>query len=304
MIRRRLAGLAAAALLAGCGSGGGSASTASQTVRDRLDELAPAANLAHRGVGMNRPQSALPENSLAAFRLAMAQGADGIELDVEITADGRLVVMHDDRLERTTTCAGCVSAFTFAALRDCRLVNFAREVSAEPPPTLAEVYAALPSDALVNVELKVYGGACLTPTSGADALARRAVREVRALGVADRTLFSSFDEAAALAIKQIDPGLYSALLLRGVPAGTIEHAADLGLDALHPFFTEVDAAAIATARGLGLQVNLWTVVTRELLEQSLDKQPTAIITDEPEVLAQVLAERRAALRLSRADGDR
>ena len=304
MIRRLLAGLAAVPLLAGCGSGGGQMPPASQTVRERLDELAPAANLAHRGVGMNRPQSALPENSLAAFRLAMAQGADGIELDVEITADGRLVVMHDDRLERTTTCAGCVSAYTFAAVRDCRLVNFAREVSVEPPPTLAEVYAALPPDALVNVELKVYGGACLTPTSGADALARRAVREVRALGVADRTLFSSFDEVGG-AGDQADrsrPVLGPAGARR--PGRAIEHAAELGLDALHPFFTEVDAPAIASARGLGLQVNLWTVVTRELLEQSLDKQPTAIITDEPEVLAEILAERRAALGLSRAGGDR
>ncbi|MGH7786471.1 MAG: glycerophosphodiester phosphodiesterase [Candidatus Binatia bacterium] len=304
LIRRGLAALAALALLAGCGDGGDTAPPAVQTVRDRLDGLAPAANLAHRGVGMNRPQSALAENSLAAFRLAMAQGADGIELDVEITADGRLVVMHDDRLDRTTTCSGCVSAYPFAALRDCRLVNYAREVSAEPPPTLAEVYAALPADALVNVELKVYGGACLTPTTGAEALARRAVREVRGLGVADRTLFSSFDDAAAVAIKQIDAALYSALLVRGAPPGTIEHAADLGLDALHPFFTEVDAPAIATARGLGLQVNLWTVVTRELLEQALDKQPTAIITDEPDVLAEILAERRPARSVSRAGGDR
>jgi len=261
-------------------------------VRERLQDLAPAANLAHRGVGMNRPQSALPENSLAAFRHAMAQGADGVELDVELTADGRLVVMHDDRLDRTTTCTGCVSAYTFDAVRDCRLVNYARAASDEPPPTLAEVYAALPADALVNVELKVYGGACLTPTTGAEELTRRAMREVRGLGAADRTLFSSFDEAAALAVKEVDPALYSALLVRGVPAGTIERTAALGLDALHPFFTEVEAPAIALARDLGLQVNLWTVVTRELLEQALAKQPTAIITDEPEVLAEILAERR------------
>lgn len=277
---------------AGCGDdGGGTATESNEIVRQRIEALAPSANLGHRGTGPTRTQSQWPENSLAAFAAAMAQGADGIELDVELTADGELLVLHDDTLDRTTTCSGCLSAYSFAAARECRLLDGARQASGETLPTLAEVYDLLPRDALVNVELKVYGDACQTPDTGGAVLARRAAVEVQRLDAAARTLFSSFDRDALLVLKREFPQLYAAPLVGTPSLAGIEELADLGFDAIHPSHS-LDAERIAAARELGLQVNLWTVNGRGYLEGAVDKQPTAIITDEPGVLAEVLAARR------------
>lgn len=290
MSPRRWSPIALLLAVAACGGDGeGGGLPANQVVRERLAALAPA-NLAHRGSGPTRPLSDLPENSLAAFRDAIEQGADGVELDVGLTADGALVVLHDERLDRTTDCGGCLSAVTLAAVRQCRLTGGRGEVTDEPPPTLAEAYAVLPADALVNVELKV-PGACATATTGASALAAAAAVEVRRLGAAPRTLFSSFDLEAALAIKRADATLYAALLLGGVDAEDITAAVALGLDAIHPIWSGIGAELVATAQAQRLQVNLWTVNGRQFLSQSLAKGPDAIITDQPAVLAALLAER-------------
>ncbi|HEY8514684.1 MAG TPA: glycerophosphodiester phosphodiesterase family protein [Candidatus Binatia bacterium] len=287
--------LAALAVLAGGCSDSDSLSAG--IVRERIAALAPSANIGHRGTGHTRPGHPFPENSISSFLEAMRQGADGIELDVEITADGGLIVMHDDTLDRTTTCTGCVSAYTLDEVRACLLLDGDGQPTDEHPPTLAETYAALPPNALVNVELKVYGRDCLTPTTGAEALAQAAVTEVRALGVLDRSFFSSFDEHAAAAVKQIEPTAYSALLIDVAsslnPAEKIALALELGLDAIHPFFI-IDQESTQSALAAGLQANFWTVNTPEAMNESIDKGSTAIITDEPAILVEVLAERRGA----------
>lgn len=260
----------------------------------RVAALAPAANIGHRGAGTSNPGNPFPENSISSFREAMAQGADGVELDVELTADGELVVMHDDTLDRTTTCTGCVSAKTLAEIRQCRLLDGDGNVLDEAPPTLEESFAALPPDAIVNVELKVFGSDCLTETTGPEQLAQTAVRQVRDLGAGDRTIFSSFDPEAAAAVRNVSD-LYSALLL-GFTASAegswplgIARAKDLHLDAIHPAFV-MPREGIETARERGLQVNVWTVNEPEHMQRALDAGVTAIITDRPHVLVELLSE--------------
>lgn len=291
----------------GHGSSGGSSPTPTPTataiptpanlvIRERIASLVPSANLGHRGTGTNQDGNEFPENSLASFQQGIREGADGIELDVELTSDLELVVMHDDTLDRTTTCQGCVSAYTFEQVRACRLRNFAGTVSDEPPPTLAEVFAALPSDALVNIELKVYDRDCLTPTTGATALAQAAVAEVHDLGVADRSIFSSFSPEAAAAVKAVDPELYSALLIQGLKARNIDQTVDLGLDAIHPGgvfpFVQIPANLVADARSRGLQVNVWTVDDPSSIAAMIAAGATAIITNEPNLVAAEVAARR------------
>jgi glycerophosphoryl diester phosphodiesterase len=258
-------------------------------VRKRIAALAPAANLGHRGSGVSVPGRQLPENSIPSFLRAMQHGAHGVELDVEITADGQLVVMHDDTLDRTTTCTGCVSALGFDTLRHCRLRDGNGGTTAERPPALAEVYSALPPSALVNVELKVYEPRCRTASTGPRQLARAAVAEIKRLGVADRTIFSSFDEDAIVAVKTADATLYAALLFFEYRPERIEHAVQLGLDAIHPYHT-IAATEVQRALQAGLQVNVWTVNARPHLLESLEKGVSAIITDHPELLHQVRAE--------------
>ncbi len=259
-----------------------------EAVRQQIASLAPSANIGHRGTGPTRSGHALPENSIPSFVAAMAAGADGIELDVEITGDGQLIVMHDDDLDRTTNCRGCVSERTFDEIRACRLLDGAGVPTEEPPPTLEEVYAAVPSPALINVELKVFES-CLTDTTGPDALVPLALEEVTRLGEQDRTFFSSFDAEAAELVKLEQPEYYSALLLRVTDSAAVEQALLLGQDAIHPFAPLADAETVQAALDSGLQVNVWTVNDAVEMETNIQKGVTGIITDRPGVLADLLA---------------
>jgi glycerophosphoryl diester phosphodiesterase len=261
--------------------------------RDKVRALVfsrrPSANLGHRGTGTNTSDNPLPENSISSFMAAMEEGADGIELDVEITKDGKIIVMHDDTLDRTTNCTGCVSALDFDVIRACRLKNGAGILTDEPPPTLLEAYSAVATPALINVELKVFGEDCLTPTTGPEQLVPAVLEEVTAIGGENRTIFSSFDETAAEIVQLERPGYYSALLSIATGPPEVEKAVLLNQDAIHPYYLAIADTTVTEALEAGLQVNVWTVNTAEEMEAEIEKGSTAIITDEPDILADVLA---------------
>lgn len=247
----------------------------------------PSANLGHRGTGPTRPGHPFPENSISSFLAAMEQGADGISLDVEITKDGKLIVMHDDTVDRTTDCTGCVSEMTFDEIRGCRLLDGAGEPTDEPPPTLLETYSAIDSTAIIDLELKVFGDDCLTETTGPEQLTAAVLEEVARIGGERRTIFSSFDETVAGLVKTSRPGFYSALLSSNPGPDLVETALLLEQDAIHPLFS-VTADVVQEALDAGLQVNVWTVNMADLMQAQIDKGSTAIITDEPAILADLL----------------
>lgn len=250
----------------------------------------PSANLGHRGTGPKRPGHPFPENSISSFVAAMDEGADGVSLDVEITQDGGLIVMHDDTLNRTTDCTGCVSERTLDEIRACRLLDGDMNPTDERPPTLVEVYGALDDTALVDVELKVFGTDCLTDTTGPEQLVPLALDQVTQIGGENRTIFSSFDETAAGLVKMERPDFYSALLLPVTATGSegVETALRLNQDAIHPFVT-VTSDTVQQALDAGLDVNIWTANTTQSMQEQLDKGSTAIITDVPATLADLLA---------------
>jgi glycerophosphoryl diester phosphodiesterase len=265
-------------------------------VRVSIFSSSPSANIGHRGTGPTREGHLFPENSIPSFLAAMDEGADGIELDVEITQDGKLIVMHDDTVNRTTDCIGCVSQMTFEQVRACRLLDGAGNPTEEQPPTLPEIYSAIGGNALINVELKVFGEACMTDTTGPEQLVPLALDEVTRLGGEDRTIFSSFDETALELVKAERPGYYSAFLSLTTGPAEVEKALLLNQDAIHPFVA-VSADTVQGALDEGLQVNVWTLNTAgltdeelaDLMQEQIDKGATGIINDEPAILADLLA---------------
>jgi glycerophosphoryl diester phosphodiesterase len=259
------------------------------TVRAGILLRRPSANIGHRGTGVTGEDNPLPENSISSFMAAIDEGADGIELDVEITQDGKLIIMHDDTLDRTTNCTGCVSEMTFDEIRACRLRDGAGTVTEERPPTLLEAYNAVPDTALINVELKVFEGLCLTDTTGPEELVPLALEEVTRIGGESRTIFSSFDETAVELVKTERPEYYSALLPLATGPEEVEKALLLNQDAIHPFFS-VSEDTVRGALDEGLQVNVWTVDDAELMQAQIDKGSTAIITNNPAILAALLAD--------------
>ena len=152
--------------------------------------------LAHRGASAQET-----ENTLAAFRRAIALGADGVELDVQRCATGEVVVFHDDDLERLAGRPERVDRLSLSALREVRLAG-GGEI-----PTLAEALAAC-GDALVNIEIKYDGvlpGGCRALVAGvAEAVARA--------GAAERVLVSSFSPAAVWRWRALRPDVPCGLL--------------------------------------------------------------------------------------------
>ena len=107
--------------------------------------------IAHRG-----DVSAAPENTIPAFESALEAGADGIELDVRLTRDNRLVAIHDRTLDRTTSGRGMVDHQDLDVLQRLDAGSwFGPAFSGEPPPSLEQIFQALPRDFLINVEMKV-----------------------------------------------------------------------------------------------------------------------------------------------------
>lgn len=215
--------------------------------------------LGHRGASAEAP-----ENTLTAFRLALAQGADGVELDVQRAADGTPVVIHDHTLERTTSGAGRVDARTPAEL--ARLdAGDGRGV-----PTLAEAAAwAAESGAWLNVEIKAPGveAASLAVLEGA--------------GVLERVVFSSFHPAAVREVGRLAPGARRFLVTGEwndrVLAGVEETGA--GGVCLHdPLATPELLAGLAVR---GLPVVVWTVDEPARLRALLDAGVAAVITNHP-----------------------
>jgi glycerophosphoryl diester phosphodiesterase len=256
-------------------------------VAKRLSDVAPPANLGHRGTGPTRPGHPYPENSISAFLAAIDQGANGVELDVGLSRDAEILVMHDDRLDRTTDCSGCLSAMRLDDLRACRLLDGDGQPTEEHPPTLAEVYAALPERSLINVEIKMVGAACAGRQSEPALLVEAVLEEVIRLGEESRTLFSSFDEDVVGLIKELKPRLYCALVSKAPDRTLVDRALALGQDAIHPNHC-VSAETVRAALDAGLGVIVWDANTAEHMRAALDKGVTGIITNEPAVLAELL----------------
>lgn len=205
----------------------------------------PRVVIAHRGAS-----GTCPENTLAAFRRAAALGAHMIELDVQLTHDGEVVVVHDWTLDRTTDGSGPVGA---AALADIRQLDagawFDARFAGERVPTLAEVLAGVTLP--VNVELKPVGD---------DGLETRALAIVDAAAAAARVVFSSFDPHVLVRLRARAAGARIGVLWEDTRIEEAVHLAErVGARTLHVRKDVVSRTLVETAGAAGLAVLAWTV---------------------------------------------
>lgn len=215
--------------------------------------------IGHRGASARAP-----ENTLAAFRLAVAQGADGVEIDVRRSADGALVLHHD------------------ANLSDGRLVGATLRGDLPPSvPTLGEVLTA--GSWFVNIELK---NDPEEPTYDPDGrLVGDVVAEVAAHGAGGRVLLSSFDWDTVCRVRAEAPELAVGWLVwtgtRGEPSAWVARVAQAGMQAINPQDALVNAALVAAAHGAGLAVNVWTVDDPDRIRSLARLGVDAVITNDP-----------------------
>ncbi len=201
--------------------------------------------IAHRGAS-----GTCPENTLASFLRAAALGAHMIELDVQLTRDRHVVVMHDRTLERTTDGRGRVRDCTLAELQRLDAgAWFGATFRGERVPTLAEVLAAVRLP--VNVELKAVGD---------DGVEERSLAVVRAATAEARVVFSSFDPETLLRLRRSAPAACIAVLWEHAPiAEAVAIAERVGATALHLRKDAVTPLTLAAATAARLSVRAWTV---------------------------------------------
>lgn len=243
----------------------------------------PVMVIAHRGFS-----GAAPENTLAAFQKAMEVGSDIIELDIHLSQDGKVVVIHDETLERTTYGQGKVVDYTLKELKKFDAGSwFGQKFSGERIPTLKEVLELAKGRILINIEIK-------NPTPGQYSitdLAYRALREVKKAGMINQVIFSSFNPASLERIKKREPRGWVALLyhkswnsLQEVKGGN-----DYSVLNLRNAYLTKDK--IAKIHKEGMKVNVYTVNFEEEMEQFIRWGINGIITNHPDRLIKILQKR-------------
>lgn len=225
--------------------------------------------IGHRGAS-----AGAPENTLAAFALALEETADGIELDVQRSADGVPVVMHDSTVDRTTDGSGRVADLTLAELRRLTIAG------QHPIPTLDEVFETFGRRTLYNVELKGLG-------LSDGGLAADVARAIEGHQVAERVLISSFNPLAVREARRH--------LSRAVPVAHLRERRSTRLfhrlvraEADHPAHSLVDERLMEWARRKGLRVNVWTVDDPAEALRLMRLGVSAIITNRPGALRTAL----------------
>lgn len=235
---------------------------------------------AHRGFS-----GTAPENTMAAFEKALAAQADGIELDVHLSRDGHLIVMHDEKVDRTTNGSGWIKDLTLAELK--RLDNgswFGKDYENETIPTLAEVLERVKdSNLIVNIELKN----TLVPYSG---LEQKVIREVERFRMEDRVILSSFRHDSLQVVKKMNPSIQVGALYSYGMVDPWVYAGYVGVDAIHPHFLAATNDVIAGCHQHGIKVHPYTVNEEKEWKRLIRAGADAIITNFPDRLRQLLSD--------------
>jgi len=235
--------------------------------------------IAHRGASLQAP-----ENTIAAFRLAADLGADAIEMDAKLTADDRVVLHHDLRLERTTNGTGRVSSWDLNELKrlDAGL-KFDISFGNERIPTLEEVIETVGDRLLLNIELTNYA-------SPFDALPDIVVQIIRKYGIQGRVLISSFNPKALLRVRKIEPEIGCGLLIKSTEPRWLRWLLRIFVahDAVHPSFDILGQKEMEEYRRRAKRVFVWTVNLHDNVVEMLRLGVDGIITDDPRFVRSII----------------
>jgi glycerophosphoryl diester phosphodiesterase len=232
--------------------------------------------VAHRGSAADRP-----ENALSSFITAAASGAEQIELDVHMSSDGQLVVMHDAMLEQTSLGHGAISSHTLAELQQIKLRGMDETI-----PTLAQVLDAVGSRIHTRIEIK----------KGPDeyvGLTEAIMGEVESRGLKERVTIMCFQLAS---IQPFAKAGYATSLSFSKSFGSekdlqslVRHLGDDGIADIGFFFHELDQQAIDTITEAGLTVGAWTVNGAPRLDYWLRQPISYILTDQADLALSIRA---------------
>ena len=216
-----------------------------------------------------------PENTLVSFQMAVDMGAHGIELDIQLSKDGEIVVIHDETIDRVSSGRGYVKDYTLSELKR---MNFNKRGLTEPLfmeiPTLAETLELLENtETDINIELK-------TGIIFYEGIEKKALRVAEIFGMSNRIVWSSFNHYSVQTVKKLAPYARTALLCGGGILTTGEECEKTGAEALHPGIHQLRYHQLVDdCYRRGVKVRPYTVNTAEDLRLSLDCKVDGVITN-------------------------
>ena len=222
-----------------------------------------------------------PENTLEAFRLAMEMGADGIELDVHLSKDGELMVIHDQDLDRTTGFHGKVCDYTLAELKELDASNGMEAFRGVKIPTLKEVYELLkPYGAMVNIEIK-------TTESFYPGIEEKLLELEKEMGMEGKTVYSSFNHYTIARLRELDPRAQLGLLYMSGLYEPWNYARQVGAQYIHPIYFNLMLPGLAQGcHENGIGINAWTVDDPQMIGLCLQSGAN-VITNKPDLAVEL-----------------
>lgn len=221
----------------------------------------------HRGA-----RGLAPENTLPGFRLAADLGCSNVELDVRLTRDGQLAVIHDETVDRTTNGSGAVASYTMEELERFDAGK------GEKIPSLREVFELL-KDTGTNIQIELKGPDTEDPC----------VRLVRELGMEQRVSFTSFFHCRVLRIKNILPELTTGILVASNPVDPIALLVQAGADRLHVNYKVIDSRLVRKVHEGGKKIVAWgAVVEPQIVDRLVAVEVDVIGSDFPDMVIERL----------------
>ncbi len=241
--------------------------------------------IAHRGFS-----GVSPENTLIAVRKAIEVGADMVEIDVLLSGDGHVVVLHDDTLQRTTDGKGLAADLPLEELRKLDAGSwFSEEFAGEKIPELAEVLDLVRGRILINVEIK---GEAVTPEIEGG-IVDQVLRQVAERKMGDQVILSSFEPEALRQARKLDASirtasLYNSDLHRG--KGPLEVMAEVDSNGFNLSSRQLTTEILDTCHRQGRPVAVYTVNTKSKMKRLIAQGVNAIFTDRPDRMLELLAD--------------
>lgn len=234
--------------------------------------------IAHRGAS-----AVCPENTMIAFERSLELGATGMETDVQMTSDGRLVLIHDETLSRTAGVEGWVKDITYDQLRTYDAGSwFHNDFAGERIPSLEELFRLVEGKGtLLNLELKngivSYKG-----------MEEKIIQAIRDWKLEQQVVLSSFNHASLVRCKRLAPDIRTALLYMEKLYRPYDYAVKVEASGLHPYKLAVTYEDVAAALSHGVVTYPFTVNDPAEMQAMIDMGVQGIITDVPDVLASLI----------------
>lgn len=231
---------------------------------------------AHRGYS-----GKYPENTMIAFKKALECGVDGIELDVQLTKDGEVVIIHDETIDRTTTGKGFVVDYTYEELEKFDASFKFKDLGFNKIPTLREYFQLVKDyDIVTNVELK-------TGINEYLGIEEKVWELIKEYNLEEKVIISSFNHFSVMRMKKIAPQLKYGFLSEDwiIDAGKYTHSH--GVQCYHPRFNNLVPDVIKELKKYNLEINTWTVNLEEDMRYLYSNNIDVIITNYPELAQEI-----------------